>query len=305
MLYYRVSALAIFLFLCGETAFALGDCVPGREEQVTACSHLSTVGSWEGPRHNSATCTYNPPPGWVLVDHQVHEHSSNNGSSEVSIIAGGSNFISESDLREIYDSLGRIAGEFNSPKTGQISFSGQLENKFNWHLNEVRKFSASHNTLQAIVRASAHGNEIFDRKRGWQEISVIARLRCLGEPDAKTLKAQVASDIGMNIGAELYVRNSCTKAIRFAISYLKLNQEWDEVGFWEYDGKSNSFPGTSQGNRIRSNNDVFYFFAETLDGSLVWQGDQKETVRGRTVNMRKIELRKDSDGDYVLEFTCN
>lgn len=304
MHYSGKAALVIAACIGAGSALALGDCVPGREEQVTACSRLSTVGSWEGPRHNSATCTYNPPPGWVIVDHQVHEHSSNNGSSEVSTVAGGSNFISENDLREAYSSLMGIAAEYNSPQTGQKKFSGELQDKFNWHLKELRRFEASHNTLQAIVRASAHGNQLFDRKRGWQEISVTARLRCLGEPDPEKLKEQVASDIGMETGAQLYVRNECGKDINLALSYLRLNKQWDEVGWWKYGANSNSYP-SYDGKRIRSSNRVFYFFAESLDGVTTWAGDQKETVAGRMVGMRKIELEKDSDGDFVLRLTCN
>lgn len=159
----------------------------------------------------------------MIVDHQVIVHSSNNGYQEVSTIAGGSNFASESDLNQAYNSLQSAAAEYTDPKTDQSSaFSAEIEKRYNSHIREIQKFQATHNTLQATVRASAQGNEFFDKKRGWQIIDVIARVRCLGEPNPAKLTAQIAKDMNLPIGGDLHFKNDCAYIVQMVERYKTL-----------------------------------------------------------------------------------
>ena len=164
-------------------------------EEVTAISHLRVIANWSGlsARSESATAVYNPPPGFVVIDAQTIVHSSNNGGREVSVLAGGLNLIVETELDEVYDSAIAFAGSLNDDQ-----LKGRLEEKKKRHVDELRRYQSSHNTVVAVVRASAHGNA-FDRKRGWEEISVKAELINLGAPGKQGLAAALEAEFEIDI----------------------------------------------------------------------------------------------------------
>lgn len=305
---YRTALHVIVhaVIFSSQSAFALGTCIPGREEEVVACDQLSTVASWEGPRHNSAICTYNPPTGWVIVDHRVIVNSSNNGSREVSTLAQGLKLISESDLRAAYDQLSKVAGEYADPQTGQNArYSGQISDRFQQHLRELRQYQTNRNTIQAVVRAAAHGS-YFDRKRGWENITVHARLRCLGKPGVDKLISQVAESIGMKTGSKFHISNECDRPLKIAIGYMQLSGRWNYRGWWTYQPGEKSYP-TSNDMYLISNNRVFYMYAETLDGSIVWKGNHNKPAKGNSEDVRpftEISLSKDNTPKWPLIITC-
>lgn len=156
-------------------------CSYGKIETVTACSHLSVIAGWEGGGPKSASCTYNPPAGWAIIDTQTIEESSNNGHSEVNTLAENLNFATEREVKEAYDRAIDIA-----VKSGNKDAEGHLKDQRNEHLLEVQKYSTNKNTVYAKVYAEKHGSWV-DRKRGWQQISVTARVKCLGGPDDEML----------------------------------------------------------------------------------------------------------------------
>jgi hypothetical protein len=69
---------------------------------------------------------------------------------------------------------------------GESAAKAELEERKKAHLREVRRYQTPHNTLHAVVRAKAHGSSI-NRKRGWEQIDDLVRLRCLGTTDGQTL----------------------------------------------------------------------------------------------------------------------
>lgn len=68
----------------------------------------------------------------------------------------------------------------------------------------------------------------------------------------------------------------------------------DEAGYAE--------PGV----RLRSNNSVFYYYAESTDGGTsVWSGDEYREFDGQSWPMKRKELTLDADGDWSLGIRCN
>jgi hypothetical protein len=169
----------------------------GEEQVIEAVSHLRTQASWSGcnDRETSEQSVFNPAPGWVIVENHVVVHSSNNGSRSVSTLAGGLNFVSEIDAQRVYDEAIKLAAE-----KGDTKVKADLEYKSSEHLQELRKFQTTHNTIVARVSAKAHGS-CADRKRVWEEISVFARVRYLGDPDRQTFARSVASQFGLDANA--------------------------------------------------------------------------------------------------------
>ncbi|MCC5610489.1 hypothetical protein LC612_28000 [Nostoc sp. CHAB 5834] len=149
--------------------------------QREVISRLRVVASWRGrrPRDNSLSAVYTAPPGFVILSVQTVVHSSNNGSRSVSVLGSNLSLITETDITEVYNQFINVAVSKNDQQ-----LKGNLEQKMNSHINELRKYQSTHNVIEAIVKASTHGN-IFDRKRGWEEISVFAELMYLGgsKPD--------------------------------------------------------------------------------------------------------------------------
>lgn len=167
----------------------------GATDTVTAISHLSVTASWAGltPREEVANAIYNPPPGWVIRQTQVVVHSSSNGSRQVSVIAGGLNLVTEAIISDVYDAAIELAGKLNDK-----NLEGKLNDKKAWHRNEVLRYASNKNTIQAQVRARAHGTPL-DRKRGWEEISVLAEIMYLGSPSSDEVAAAIEAEFLIDI----------------------------------------------------------------------------------------------------------
>src|SRR5262245_31550088 len=140
--------------------------------RVEAISRLRVTARWD--KHETASAVYNPPPGWCVKSVETSVLSSNKGSREVSVVAGGATIVTETMIREIYEKALAVAGQRNDAKLGAT-----LNQRAEAHVQELRRWAASHNTVLAVVRARGSG-DFFDRRRGWEEISVFANIIYLG-----------------------------------------------------------------------------------------------------------------------------
>lgn len=164
--------------LAEETDVALFGCIPTKEQWVNACD-VGVTASWDGTRPGSKKkqCTYNPPPGWVLVEHRISRKSENNGSYSINTLAKGLQLISKEDLRDSYESLLDSSGSWMEVYGGKM----RIEERQKAHTRLLEQYSTNENTLIVKVAAKAHGLPI-DRKRGWMKLKVKARLLCIGSP---------------------------------------------------------------------------------------------------------------------------
>jgi hypothetical protein len=163
-------------------------------EEVTAISHLSVTASWHGLHGSdeSATAIYNPPAGWVIVDNRVEIESSNNGSRAVSTLAAGLNLATEDQFERVYNAAIKATGN-----AGDKKGAADLQEELKQRVAELHKYSTNQNTIQATVRASTQGS-VADRKRGWEEISVFARILYIGAPSDAALGAEIADAYGVH-----------------------------------------------------------------------------------------------------------
>lgn len=169
----------------------------GDVEKVEAISHLRVTASWNGthPETNKReNAIYTPPPGWVIKETEVIVHSSSNGSRSVSIIGGGLNLVTEELLDSVYDEALEVAGRNNDK-----NLEGKLKEKRDFHSKEILKYSSNMNVIQAEVSASAHGSAV-DRKRGWDEISVMADIMFLCPNDRGSLEKSIEHEFGIELG---------------------------------------------------------------------------------------------------------
>jgi hypothetical protein len=268
MLLSRTLTAAILIG--AATCASAQTCTYGSEETVTACHRLSTLATWEGREENSATCVWNPLPGWGIVQHEVVVLNTNNGTVEVNTLAGGSRFASELQLQQAYDLAGRLAVQGTNPQTGQDqSFRGEWESRGRQHLQELRRFEASHNTLQVIVRAWAHGNRYTDRRRGWQEVSVRVRTRCIAPPptNQQAMLAAVLSTAGIETRG-IRIQNDCSDEVAVHIRFQNIGGAWGILGPYRVQPNTRT-PSLvdSTGAPVRLRGDEMYYHA---------------TARGRT-----------------------
>ena len=165
----------------------------GEVEKVTAISHFRVTASWDGSRAKTEQddSIYTPPPGFVIKQIEVIVHSSNNGSISVDVIGGGLELITEEILDSAYDEAFEIALRNNDKE-----LEGKLKDKKEYHSRELQKYSSNMNVLKAHIKASAHGSTI-DRKRGWQEISVIAEIMYLGTNDKNEIFNALKQELGI------------------------------------------------------------------------------------------------------------
>ena len=99
----------------------------------------------------------------------------------------------------------------------------------------------------------------------------------------------------------IYLENQCDKSIRFALKYQTIQGKWETDGWWEMKPNKGSYL-SSNGTKITSNNSIAYFYAETIDNSIVWKGDDTTTYfDGETLYMKK---KIDSSGSLDFILTC-
>ncbi|MDY6803226.1 MAG: DUF1036 domain-containing protein [Cyanobacteriota bacterium] len=106
-------------------------------------------------------------------------------------------------------------------------------------------------------------------------------------------------------GRQFYFQNNCSKPIQLALGYRNPSDRWETNGWWSFEPNEGSYLAHN-GERIRSNNSTFYYYAEvTASGyDASWSGDESREFSGRTLPMKKTELSPDSDGDYTLSLSC-
>lgn len=111
---------------------------------------------------------------------------------------------------------------------------------------------------------------------------------------------------GQSGGHDFYFRNNCSKPIRLMLRYKQLSGEWRTQGWYNFDGNEASYLNAEPGVRLRSNNSVFYYYAESTDGrTSVWSGDETREFNGESWPMKRKELTLDSDGDWSLGIRCD
>ena len=198
---------------------------------VTAISHLRANASWDGwsPGEDIQVAIYSPPPGWVVLETQTIIHSSNNGSRSISTLAGGLNLVTETIIDSVYKDAIDASGKYKDK-----SIEGNLKAERDSRKKEVINFQSNKNVIQAKAQAKAHGS-FADRKRGWEELSVNAKIIYIGEPSQDALVQEIERAYGITVysfTAEMFAdKNLVSASSKELLDTEKRSQENIEMKF--------------------------------------------------------------------------
>ena len=96
----------------------------------------------------------------------------------------------------------------------------------------------------------------------------------------------------------LKFKNKCIKPIKVAIRYLDFKDKWGSKGWWTIEPGKTVYVENSP-------NSIFYYYAKTLDGSLVWSDkDNLRDFNGKKYGFRKLQKSTSKYGSWVTDITC-
>lgn len=109
-------------------------------------------------------------------------------------------------------------------------------------------------------------------------------------------------------GRKFHFKNKCNNGkTEIALRYRTLSGEWITEGWWTMKPGSDYRP-RKKGAEILTNNNVFYFYAYTIDVFRFWGGDE-ENKNDRTYffdgKKRRFKRIKDENGDLNLTLVCD
>ncbi len=97
--------------------------------------------------------------------------------------------------------------------------------------------------------------------------------------------------------------NQCRYPVTLAIRYWGVNEEWHKAGWWDVDPGDRVYLKDTEGNRLISNNAIWYYYARTNKGpDIEWTGKYPFRFDGSVLRM--IEL-KDTVGDSDWFVSCD
>jgi len=105
-------------------------------------------------------------------------------------------------------------------------------------------------------------------------------------------------------GREFYLKNNCSEPVELLLRYRNPSGNWVTRGWWSFDSGKGAFLSSS-GERIRSDNSIFYYYAQIPGTSYSWSGSEEREFRGREYPTRKRKISPDSDGDWYLPLSCS
>lgn len=163
-------------------------CSLGSEDWRAGCQASCTAG-WEGS-DCPKSCTATAPAGFVIMDHRVLVNSVNNGGHDVSRMAAGQSFDYKKRVEQAYSYAVDAAG-----KAGDYQAEAKIKNDMKNAIQEAESFNSSHQMVRLNVNASKHGNQYTDRKRGWSDVVVEIKVKCVVP---QNLEQQLFSKYSLN-----------------------------------------------------------------------------------------------------------
>jgi hypothetical protein len=270
-----------------------------------------------------------PQAGSYVVDSTAIEVTSQagNGTHSKGVLAVGASVQSvngyESRLAEVDRVINELEGEITGvagpavyEARNKLTYLRERRAEYSEYYRTAVSASRNAPTTQYTWRARSRkcGALNLDTCGSWIRFRVYEVRRYLGDPIAEYNALLVPAieqarsavrNAESNFQRQLYVKNNCSQPIRLALRYRNPADNWETIGWWSFEADEGSYLA-SNGERIRSNNSVFYYYAEvtTSGADYSWSGDESREFSGRTLPMRKTELSPDSDGNYTLSLSC-
>ncbi len=82
------------------------------------------------------------------------------------------------------------------------------------------------------------------------------------------------------IRRDVWFQNSCNRPVRLLVRHAEQARRWQSRGWWRLDPMERPRALTTRGRRIQHlSNHRLYYYAETLDGAVTWEGDGRNSAR--------------------------
>ena len=161
--------------------------------------------------------------------------------------------------------------------------------------------------LHHIKQYRAWGGEGF-RCRYWD---ALLSCRCDGRGNRVENDAYGEGDRAEKVlrGRNIYLKNDCHKTIQVAIRFKDpASSQWVSRCWYQLNAGQGFYTLGDDGRRVGTRNKIWYFYAESLDGSALWHGAGLDgsivrSCRGRSLSMRELSYVS-SDDDLYLSLTC-
>lgn len=108
-------------------------------------------------------------------------------------------------------------------------------------------------------------------------------------------------------GLEFVITNKCKYPIRVALNARDIDGNWNTYGFFNLSVGQSVILAEENGEPIRSNNGIFYIYAETGDGRYKWIGDREFTIESKqkTEKFMRIKLNLAGMESITRSFSCD
>ena len=98
-------------------------------------------------------------------------------------------------------------------------------------------------------------------------------------------------------------QNQCRYPVTLAIRYWGLDEKWHKAGWWDVEPGDAVYLEDTDGNRLISNNSIWYYYAKTIRGdSIEWSGKYRFNFNGSALRMIEME---DTAGDSDWIISCD
>ncbi len=104
-------------------------------------------------------------------------------------------------------------------------------------------------------------------------------------------------------GYQFNFENRCHSPVTLAIRYWGLDDDWHMAGWWDVDPGSSVYLEDSDGNRLISNNAVWFYYVRTVDETRIeWAGKNLFIFDGAMLRMVEVS---DTVGDSEWSISCD
>ncbi len=232
---------------------------------------------------DSDTATYQPDPGWVILDFKRHETSKYGiASSSISYVQANSRLVTSSELHTYYREA--IDGYYQE---GMDRYAAAIKEERNNAMQYRSQFASSHRALVGKARARGKGPTQGGSSGNW---TVTTKEMYIGSSSG--IRAR-RDQLLTRLGSAFRFRNNSNKPIRLALRYRKPNGNWITDGWWSFGPGESSYLATS-GNRIRTKNNTFYYYAKSTVDNWHWSGNENRDFRGERLPMEKKSVQPSS-----------
>lgn len=198
--------------------------------------------------------------------------------------------------------------EYERAGFGGVSFTSNGAD-VSFRLHGKSGFDGGHLWVDVVVEI--RNGEITDLR--WGDNNAIlaqpgATIKAMGEVLAELNKEYSQSQgggsrqSGTSQGYRYYFTNNCSRPVTLAIRYRDVAGQWRTEGWWKFAPGAGNYLSSSTHQELRSNSAVWYYYAETTDGSdWSWTGSSPVSFDGRNLRMQEMN---DKEGDSEWSITC-